>query len=83
MSSHLTAISAKLPKKTLRLLEEIRKKLQAERPDMVVNKTDALRHAIHHSHSASFVTTLLDKKFEPEDDGTKNREEKVTATGGD
>ena len=75
-------IAAKVPKKTARLLEEIRKKLQAERPDTVVSRSDALRHCIH-SLSADFRMSDLPTSIELEGDENADREEKVTAKGGD
>ncbi len=82
MPSDRKFIAAKVPKKTAQELEKLRKKIQAERPDTVVTTSDALRYAIHHSFSASFVTTPLNKSLEPEDDETKNGEEKGKAKGG-
>ncbi len=75
-------IGAQVPEDTVRLLDEIRKKLQEERPGMVVSRSDALRHCIH-SLSADFRTSDLPTSIELEGDENADREEKVTAKGGD
>ena len=82
MSSDLTPISAKLSEDALRKLEEIRERLQAERPGVPVSRTDALRHCIY-SLSADFRMSPLPTSIELEGDETKAREEKDAAKGGD
>ncbi len=79
MPSDRVYMSMKVPKETARLLEEIRKRLQVERPDTVVSRSDALRYCIHSLPAAAAMSPLsLDAEA---DEGIK-REEKGKAKGG-
>ena len=53
MASELRPFSLKLPSETIQRIEEIRDRLQAEQPGMLVSRADAVRAAIH-SLSADF-----------------------------
>ena len=82
MPSDLTPISAKLSEDALRKLEEIRERLQAERPGVPVSRTDALRHCIY-SLSADFRMSPLPTSIDLENDENAGRVEEGKTEGGD
>ena len=75
MPSDRVYISARVPKETAHLLEQIREALQAERPDTLVTKSDALRHCIH-SLSGTAAISVPTKPLKLEGDKSGSGQEK-------
>ncbi len=74
MASELRPFSLKLPPETIQRIEEIRERLQAKQPGMLVSRADAVRAAIH-SLSADFRKSPLPTSIELEGDENADREE--------
>ncbi len=70
-------IGAQVSDDDYRLLEKLRQEYQAKHPDRAVSRSEVIRYALH---SLSADMRIVWPK--PEDDETKDREEKDAAKGG-
>ena len=71
-------IGAQVSDDDYRLLEKLRQEYQAKHPDRAVSRSEVIRYALH-----SLGADMRIVWPEPEDDENADREEKVTAKGGD
>ncbi len=71
MPSNLRPFSLKLPPETIRRIELIRERLQAEQPGTIVSRADAVRHAIHSLSSSFIISPSLDSEADEKISGKK------------
>jgi hypothetical protein len=67
MPDKLQLVAAKMPPETVEKLDQIRERLQAERPGSIVSRSEALRYAVETS-AASTTLGVVDVNEGQDDD---------------